>query len=124
MKAMFVNRLSYSMRYPYLITHGYKKAETRSKDMLSKLVGERVAVVETYRGKKPVVVGYVTVTGKMFCPAKYFHDFDDIHCVPVGSAYDCHGKGKWLYFLKDAEPCEPYPLPASAIRHGRSWCEF
>lgn len=110
--------------YADAIVSGAKPIETRNKDMLSNLVGKRVAVVRTRRGKNPTIVGYVRIKSKLFVNAKAFEVFRDATLIPVGSKYDCHGKGKWLYYLEDAEKCLPYPLPESAVRHGRSWCEF
>ena len=110
--------------YADAIVEGYKTIETRNRDMLSHLVGKRVAVVKTRRGKNPTIVGYVRIKSKLFVDAKAFEVFRDATLIPVGSKYDCHGKGKWLYSLVEPEKCLPYPLPESAVRHGRSWCEF
>lgn len=41
--------------YAGLIVDGQKTIETRSKNMLGKLVGRTVAIVETGRGKVPMV---------------------------------------------------------------------
>lgn len=125
MKAMFVNQLSHSgIKYADAIVEAYKDIETRNRNMLSALIGERVAVVRTIKGKKPMVIGYVDVIGASFCKAEDFDKYVNHHCVPLGSAYAPHGKGKWFYHLANAEKCVPFLLPASAIRHGRSWCEF
>ena len=59
-----------------------------------------------------------------FCPFCLFEMYRDLTLIPQGSAYDVKGKGKWFYWFENTEPCEPYPLPPSAVRHGRSWCEF
>lgn len=123
MKAIFVNENG-CVPYAHALVQGYKTDETRSRDMLSALVGERVAVARTKRGKAPLVVGYVTITEKTFCNAEDFAALYNRHLVPSGSAYDARGKGKWLYHVADPEECTPYPLPSSAVRHGRSWCEF
>ena len=123
MKGMFVADWAWKP-YAYLLAIGLKTIETRNKDMLSALVGERVAVISTRKGRQPIVVGYVTVTGKSFCKAEDFRKYDNQHLVPEGSKFDVHGKGKWFYHVADAETCDPYFLPTSAIRHGRSWCEF
>ena len=124
-KAMFVNQLSHNgVPYADALVDGLKGAETRSKNMLSALVGERVYIVRTVRGKQPTVIGMVDVVGSRFCPSADFEKYHSLHLVPSGSAYDVKGKGKWFYFVENAERCEPFPLPPSAIRHGRSWCEF
>lgn len=111
-------------KYACYLAAGAKVIETRSKNMLSACVGERVAIIRTQKHKPPCVVGYATIVRASFCKAEDFDKFFDLHLVQPGSKYACHGKGKWFYHLADAEKCEPYPLPSSAIRHGRSWCEF
>lgn len=110
--------------YAEAIVSGAKLIETRNRDMLSKLVGKRVAVVSTRRGKNPTIVGYVRIVGKLFANPTEFELFREFTLIPAGSKYDVSGKGKWLYFLGDAEKCLPYPLPKDAVRHGISWCEF
>ena len=125
MYGIFVNEDG-GVHHAEAIVGGYKTVETRSRNMLKGLVGERVAVVRTRRNASPTVVGYVGIGQAYFCPAERFNDEDvrNLTCIPVGSRYDCHGRGKWLYDLWDAEVCVPYPLPADAVRHGRSYCEF
>lgn len=110
--------------YADAIVDGYKAVETRNRNMLKDLVGERVAVIRTRRGKNPTVVGYVDIGDAYFCPAAVFDQHRDLTLVPSGSRYDVNGRGKWLYDLWNAERCEPYPLPSDAVRHGRSWCEW
>lgn len=125
MKAAFVNQLSHAgVPYADLLVGGQKTIESRSRNMLSALVGERIAIVKTIKGKKPMVVGYVNIVRSSFCKAENFDKFFNQHFVPPGSAYDVKGRGKWFYFVENAERCEPFPLPAYAVRHGRSWCEF
>ena len=123
MKGIFVNENG-GIRYAKMIVNGYKPIETRPRNMLRDLVGERVAVVRTRRGKNPMVLGYVTIYRADFCPAEFFDAYRDLTLIPKGSAYDCNGRGKWFYFLSNANPCDPFPLPGNAVRHGRSWCEF
>jgi len=125
MKGIFVNQLSASgVPYADAIVDGLKTIETRNRDMLSRLVGERVAVIRTRRGKNPTIVGYVTINSKSFVNAEQFDIIREFTLIPVGSKYDVHGRGKWCYGLSNAKRCIPYALPKDAIRHGRSWCEF
>lgn len=112
------------MPYPFAICSGYKTIETRGKNMLSALVGKRVAVVRTKKGYQPVVIGYVDIIGAEFCKAEDFDKYYEKHLVQPGSKYAPNGKGKWFYHLANASFCARYPLPAYAVRHGRSWCEF
>ena len=125
MYGIFVNENG-CVHYADLIVDGYKTIETRNRNMLKDLTHTRVAIVKTRRNKKPMVVGYADIGEAYFCPVERFND-DDVRnktLIPEGSMYDCHGKGKWFYDLWNAERCDPYPLPADAVRHGRSWCEF
>lgn len=110
--------------YADAIVDGVKTIETRNRNMLGHCVGERVAVVRTTRGKTPAIVGYVSIKRGVFVPEKLFGYFRKETLIPVGSKYDCHGKGKWLYYLEEPQRCEPFSLPSDAVRHGRSWCEF
>lgn len=123
MYGIFVNDNG-CMHYAILLATGLKTIETRSRDMLAKLVGQRVAIVRTHSGKAPHIVGYVTITGKAFCKTEDFDKYFDQHLVQPSSKYAPTGRGKWFYFCSDAETCKHYPLPADAVRHGRSWCEF
>ncbi len=124
MQGIFVNEKRGGVPYAQALVNGYKTAESRNKDMLSALVGKRVAIIRTMRGHAPQVVGYVTITGKTFCNFSDFQKLYNFHLVPQGSQFDAHGRGKWLYWIDNPEPCAPYDLPISAVRHGRSWCEF
>jgi len=111
--------------YADAIAQGYKTIETRSRDMLGRLVGERVAIIKTRRSKSPSIVGYATITGKFFCPVDKFDSYRNMTLIPTGSKYDCHGKGKWMYTMSEATSCTPYALPKNkVINHGRSYCEY
>ena len=122
-QGIFVNENG-GIRYAEAIVIGYKTVETRSKNMLSDLIGLRVAIIRTRRGKSPVVVGYADIVSSAPMNDKWLNENRDKTLIPPGSMYDAKGWGKWCYFLENAEKCDPFPLPSSAIRHGRSWCEF
>lgn len=129
MKGFFINekRVRYGwgyLTYPEAIMLGIKTIETRNRNMLRSLVGERVAVVSTKSGRKPLVVGTVYISDAMFISADLWDMYREDTLVPPGSKFDNKGKGKWGYILEDAQECEPYPLPDNAVRHGLSWCEF
>ena len=121
-KGIFVN--NDGVHYADAIVGGYKTIETRSRNMLRALVGDRVAVVSTSRKRRPMVVGYVDIVGAEYCPADKFDAYRDQTLIPAGSRYDVSGRGKWFYHLQNAQKIEPRPLPLSALRHGLSWCEF
>lgn len=122
MKAVFINECG-PLRYASRIADGEKLIETRTRDMLKALVGERVAIVRTGRGASQVI-GYVRIVSKVFVWRRFFQTLYPLHLVPAGSQFDCTGAGKWCYMLEGAEACEPYPVPADAVRHGRVWCEW
>ena len=100
--AVYVRNTS-GIRYADAIVQGYKLIETRSRDTLGKLVGERVLIVRTRAGHEAEVIGAVTITGKQFVPAADFGKLFDKHLVPPGSKFDAHGRGKWCYDLANAE---------------------
>lgn len=101
-----------------------KPVETRTRNMLRLLVGKRVAVVQTGRGKVPTIIGHVTIMDNQRKSGSWLDENRDKTLIIKGSKYDNGGAAKWCYFLKDAERCDPFQLPADAVRHGRSWCEF
>lgn len=123
MSGIFVNENG-CVRYADAIVKGIKTIETRNRNMLKSLVGKRVAIVRTRRGKLPMVVGYADIVDSFFCPINLYEQYRDQTLVPVGSSYDVHGKGKWFYFMDNAEKCDPFPLPQDSVRHGMSWCEY
>lgn len=125
MKGIFVNEDG-GVRYAEAIVKGYKPIETRSKNMLSVCVLERVAIVRTRRGKRPTVIGYANVADAYWMPRSVMNgdEMRKLTLIPEGSKYDSGPKGKWCYRMENAEECEPYELPLSAVRHGRSWCEW
>lgn len=123
MKAIFVNECG-ARRYASGIAAGIKTIETRSRDMLKTLLGERVAIIRTGCGVAHVI-GYVDIISKIQVNEQLFDVLADRHLVPCGDQYDIKPGGKkYCYFLENAERCEPYPVPENAIRHGRSWCEW
>lgn len=118
-KAMFINEDEYP--FAHWIVQRQKLVETRSRNMLRHLVGERVAVVSTKKGRPPMVIGYVLIVGSYFEKSPW--GWRSITMIPEGSRYDTK-EGRWFYSLAYAKECDPFPLPEDAVRHGRSWCEF
>lgn len=112
--------------YAQDIVHGRKCIETRNRDMLGKLVGKMVAVVQTGRGLKPTVIGYAYIHRKFFCSTPdEWEALRDRTLIPPGTKRDAFGRGKWCYGISDAGTiAKPFPIPDNTIRHGRSWCEI
>lgn len=123
MKGIFVNENG-GVPYAAAIVIGIKPIETRGKNMLSACVGEKVAIIRTRRNKAATVVGYAKIDKATFESASWLDAHRNQTLIPTGSAYDATTRGKWCYHLSAPETCMPYQLPLSAIRHGRSWCEF
>lgn len=121
MLGIYVNELK--VPYAAAIAMGYKPIETRSKNMLKSIIGERVAIIRTRKGKSPVVVGYATIEKAVYHTKEELENMRDKTLIPPGSKYDCSGKGKWCYYMIDAETCEPF-IPVVKVNHGRSYCEF
>jgi len=127
MKAIFINEND--VLYAHFIAARLKLYETRTKNTLKPCVNERVALCSTKRGRRPVVVGYADITSVKFCSISEYEERRRETKIPIGDKFDKFGTwngtpGKWFYKMENAETCEPYTLPSSAIRHGRSWCEF
>jgi len=123
MHAIYV-RSTRSIRYAIALVQGYKVMETRTRNVLKSLIGKRVAVIETGRGKS-MIVGYINIDKYEYIEKEQFDKMYMFHCVPAGSKYDCKkGSGKYCYWVSNPIPCEPYPVPENAVKHGRSWCEF
>ena len=103
-----------------------KVYETRSRNTLAALIGKRVLIAETGKGR-PVVRCIATIY-KAF-PLRTRHAFEMFRyytSVPEGSKYDWTDgtTEKWLYELADVRPV-PVPFhPRQGVRHGRVWMEF
>ena len=103
-----------------------KPFETRTRNMLGNLVGKRVLLAETGKGK-PVV--------KCFATIDYVIRIDNYtqwkeyrkRCrIVPGSVYDWvkgKTKYKYLYHLSDIQPV-PNFVPPEGFRHGRVWMEY
>ena len=100
--------------YAEWIMCGAKTIETRTRDVLGKFVGKRVLVIRTGRGPnwgpKAEVIGSVYIRAKEFLDADQLNERRGETLIPSGSKYDCHGKGKWCYYLSDPMAIVPIPL--------------
>lgn len=115
-------------RHPFLdqIISGRKSFETRTRDMLRSLVGQRVLLAETGRGR-PVVRCSALI--EYSCVARSRAAWETVRnacCIPEGSVYDWQPdtKIKHLYWITDVVPV-PVPFtPPEGVRHGRVWMEY
>lgn len=125
MKGIYVN----DDEFPYstYIVNGKKTVETRTKDVLGSLKGERIAIIRTKKGEQATVVGYVRISRYGKLTGQWLNENRNKTFIPVGSTHDIDNRsdvGKYCYFLEDAKPCDHFPLPKNVVRHGRSWVEF
>ena len=121
-KGMYVN--DSEKNYALAIALGIKTIETRSKNMLSALVGETVAIVRTGNGFPATVVGFVYVRAAEKMSEEFMNSNRCRTLISKGGKYD---NNRWCYMLEAAtmlEPSKCFELPGNTIRHGRSWCEF
>jgi len=114
---------------PFLdqIMTGQKKYETRTKNMLRKLIGEKVLLAETGHGRAPFVRAEATIDIgiEVFLRHVWETTYREPSCIAAGSKYDWQEgtKKKFLYLLKDVHPVKPFYV-SGGIRHGRSWMEI
>lgn len=107
--AIYVNEPG-CIPYARAITLNIKPIETRSRDVLGHLVGQRVLIIRTRRNRKPLVIGSVKITGKSFKTAAELDALRDYTLITPGSMFDCKGRGKWCYELSDGIAYE-HPMP-------------
>ena len=102
-----------------------KIVETRSSDTLKALVGKRVLIAATGRGK-PVVCGSAIIRKPITVTHRgVWETLRPLHGVPEGSSHDWkeNTKRKYLYILSRIKECEPF-TPPEGKRHGRVWMEY
>lgn len=99
-----------------MILGGIKTVETRNTRSLDSLIGQRVGMIRTGKGKA-VLVGYVTISGvKEYGSVPEFRADYNAHRVAPGSAYDIPESGKKFgYILENVVPCKPVPVAAKGI---------
>lgn len=98
------------------ILSGKKTIETRRKPTLNCVVGKRVALVQTGRGKAKVF-GYCTIgKPKFYATAREFVKDYDLHQVAEGSSFfPGENESKYGYPLIDFHPCVPYEPKGKGI---------
>ena len=97
--------------YAEEIVKGLKPIETRTRNVLERFVKSRVLVIRTRSGHKAEVIGSVVIDKVCFHTPQEMEALRDKTLIPPGSKFDCHGKGKWCYYLTDpVEFDKPIPL--------------
>lgn len=114
--------------FPFIawILAGRKLYETRTRNTLRALVGQRVFLAETGRGGRPVIRASAVITEAF--PVDNRKSWNKLRrhtMVMKGSVYDWNDstRRKWLYKLDDVQPVNPF-VPPEGVRHGRVWMEL
>lgn len=114
------------------ILAGTKEYETRTRNMLGRLNGERVLIAETGHGRPLVKCSaYIDHYVELHSREQWEHVPPNRHSyrclshIDSGSPYDWQPdtKVKYLYHLTDVHPVEPFRAPEGR-RHGRVWMEY
>ena len=99
-----------------------KVEETRSRNVLRKLIGKRVWLIETGTGV-PTVRASAVIDSARVVP------YSDVQSRRAAWILETNhdirpGKTKVFYHLSDVQPVDQFPAPAGRINHGRSFTEF
>jgi len=102
-----------------------KRLETRNKDMLGSLVGQRVILAETKQGGYIAMYTAVIRSGREIRSSEEWDSLRTLHCVPSGNKYDWQPgtRVKWVYEITDLRRLRPFRVP-DGVRHGRVWMEY
>lgn len=112
MKAININDRDFP--FTDYILDGVKTVETREKETLKSLIGQRVGIIRTGRGKA-TLVGFVTISGVIkYETEREFRKDENKHMVKPESKYDIKST-KYGYTLSDPERCEPTMVTAKGI---------
>ena len=115
-------------RFPFLswILNRSKLYETRTRDTLRALVGQRVYLAETGHGRRAIVKSSARIAYVFpVISAAAWQRLRPLYCVPSGSQYDWRPgtRIKYMYVLEDVRNVAPFPVP-EGVRHGRVWMEY
>lgn len=91
-----------------------KTIETRNRDTLKSLVGQRIGLIRTGCGKA-MLMGYATISGKViYDSTEAFRADYQKHRVRPGSTYDIRDR-KYGYILTNVVRCEPKEITSKGI---------
>lgn len=109
--------------FPFVswIMAGLKTLETRNKNTLKNIIGNRVYIAETGLYKRPFVRCLATIGNPIMTDnLKDYNRYRKHTMIKKGSLYDfIPGKKKYLYPLSNVEKINPFFLPDNAVYHGR-----
>ena len=102
-----------------------KRLETRNRDMLGFLVGQRVILAESKNGQRLARYSVVIRSARQVFSRKEWDALRPLHRVPVGNKYDWKPgtKVKYLYELSDLRRIRPFRVPEGVPR-GRTGTEI
>ena len=115
-------------QFPFLdwILTFRKLYETRTRNMLGALVGQRILLAETGDKRRPVVRCSAVIRSVLVVRSRAAWEACRAStAVTAGSKYDWqpNTKAKYLYELTDVIPLAPF-TPPEGVRHGRVWMEI
>lgn len=102
-----------------------KRFETRNRDMLGFLVGQRVILAESKNGKRQARYSVVIRSVAEIRSREQWDALRPLHRVPVGNMYDWKPgtKVKYLYELSGLRRLRPFTVPEGVPR-GRTGTEI
>lgn len=102
-----------------------KTLETRGRNMLRALVGQRVLLAETRQGGYLAMYSAVIRSARPVRSAEEWDDLRPQHMVPAGSTYDWQpvDRVRWVYEITNLRRLVPFRVPEGR-RHGRVWMEY
>lgn len=112
---MGVNINDRAAPYTSMILAGTKTIETRRTRSLDSVVGKRVGIVRTGRGKATLVATATVGEPVRYGSPEAFRADHHRHQVEPGSPHDCDASGKWGYPLELVEPVTPTVITSRGI---------
>lgn len=109
----------------YIILY-MKLYESRTRNTLRALIGQRVILAETGRKGGPIARCMVTIGDPLIVTSRAaWRTVRSAVCVPLGSQYDWkpETRKKYLYPLLNMKCLRPFTVP-EGVRHGRVWMEY
>ena len=83
------------------ILDGKKTIETRTRNVLYNMLGNRVLIIRTRSGHDAEIVGSVFINDYGFYTKEQLDEMRDKTCIAPESRFNECKAGKWCYFLKN-----------------------
>ena len=114
--------------FPFVawILAGKKIYETRNRNTLKNLIGKRVYIAMTGKGKAVILCMATIESCIVVDNKKQYNAMRKYTRIVKGSVFDWQQgtKKKYLYRLVNVVPVPAFPVPADCVKHGRTWAEF